>query len=494
MSARGLATDRRGAVMVVAVFMSAFLVGGLWYLIGIGDAVLYRERMQDGADAVAYAAAVYHARGMNLIAMINLIMAAILGVLVAMKLLQVMNAIANVVSCSSGAISLGTCAPCDAVCALTSALESPISSTVQATEQVVKATLPVLSKLQVTIAVGMPWVAEGKSLDVATQYKKPVESGATLGSSLVAGTPVDASGRPKLGLPVREGDYAELCKKAGEFVGKVAFAPFGGLGDWVASAVGGIVSSFPSYFCAAGGAVNVKAASDPAAMRALAQQQCDAKKNALSGLAKKLFSVSDCVADATKSMTQTLGQKGAVGGAFDATGMTPKVVIDDAVNGNDYFQVWSAVVGDDAYVKVAQKGVEIANWNKGKAAPPPAWGRVGFAQAEFYYAPKAGQAGRAWADYRDETMWNMRWRARLRRFHPPGGQGLGGLVGGLGSQLLGKLDSTMAGALSDADALTFLMGGGGAQASTIFGPSLGGAQSVAENPVLDGLQGLEVIH
>lgn len=84
----GWLADQRGAVMVVGVFMAAFLVGSLWYIIGIGDAILYRERMQDGADAVAFAAAVYHARGMNIIAMINIIMAAILAVLVAFKLVQ----------------------------------------------------------------------------------------------------------------------------------------------------------------------------------------------------------------------------------------------------------------------------------------------------------------------------------------------------------------------------------------------------------------------
>jgi hypothetical protein len=36
-----LLSDQRGAILVIAVFMAAFMVGCLWYLIGIGDAALY---------------------------------------------------------------------------------------------------------------------------------------------------------------------------------------------------------------------------------------------------------------------------------------------------------------------------------------------------------------------------------------------------------------------------------------------------------------------
>ena len=86
----GLVDDRRGAILVAAVFMAVFLVGCLWYLVGIGDAAIYREKMQDGGDAVAFASAVYHARGMNIIAVLNLIMAAALAVLIAFKIAEIL--------------------------------------------------------------------------------------------------------------------------------------------------------------------------------------------------------------------------------------------------------------------------------------------------------------------------------------------------------------------------------------------------------------------
>src|SRR3954452_1963028 len=88
----GLVDDRRGAILVAAVFMAVFLVGALWYLVGIGDAAIYREKMQDGSDAVAFASAVYHARGMNIIAVFNLIMAAALAVLIAFKIAEIIAA------------------------------------------------------------------------------------------------------------------------------------------------------------------------------------------------------------------------------------------------------------------------------------------------------------------------------------------------------------------------------------------------------------------
>jgi hypothetical protein len=57
--------------MVAGVFMAVFLVGTLYHLIGVGRAVLYRERMQDFADGAAFEAAVGYARSMNEIGLAN---------------------------------------------------------------------------------------------------------------------------------------------------------------------------------------------------------------------------------------------------------------------------------------------------------------------------------------------------------------------------------------------------------------------------------------
>jgi hypothetical protein len=54
--ARTLGEDQQGAIMVLGIFMCSCIVGVLWYVAGIGDAIVYRERMQEAADAVALAA------------------------------------------------------------------------------------------------------------------------------------------------------------------------------------------------------------------------------------------------------------------------------------------------------------------------------------------------------------------------------------------------------------------------------------------------------
>ena len=62
--------------------------GAFWYIAGIGDALVYRERMQEAADSVSFSAAIVEARGMNIIVMINLLMAAILAIRVAINMLK----------------------------------------------------------------------------------------------------------------------------------------------------------------------------------------------------------------------------------------------------------------------------------------------------------------------------------------------------------------------------------------------------------------------
>jgi hypothetical protein len=85
-------------------------------------------------------------------------------------------------------------------------------------------------------------------------------------------------------------------------------------------------------------------------------------------------------------------------------------------------------------VQRSDKGVDIAAWGKAKAGGK--YGamneKLAVAQAEFYYdQTNAALAedqcyvpacGLTWPSYREESMWNLRWRARLRRFRAPTGK------------------------------------------------------------------------
>jgi hypothetical protein len=101
-SARDFARDEHGAILVLGIFMAACVVGMLWYLAGLGMTVLHRERLQEASDAVGFSAAVLHARGMNLLVLINLIMACVLGVRVAMKVVQAAAATIGVIAAFRG--------------------------------------------------------------------------------------------------------------------------------------------------------------------------------------------------------------------------------------------------------------------------------------------------------------------------------------------------------------------------------------------------------
>ncbi len=93
---KSLKRNQSGAIMVMGVFMAALMVGFIYYVKGIGDAILFRERMQDAADSGAFAAVAVHARGMNLIALLNITMVSVLAVVTAFRLLAIMSSLASV--------------------------------------------------------------------------------------------------------------------------------------------------------------------------------------------------------------------------------------------------------------------------------------------------------------------------------------------------------------------------------------------------------------
>lgn len=70
---RSFARDERGAVMLMGVFFASFLVGSLWYLIGIGQSLIFRQLGQEIADSAALSSASAHAQGMNFISALNLV-------------------------------------------------------------------------------------------------------------------------------------------------------------------------------------------------------------------------------------------------------------------------------------------------------------------------------------------------------------------------------------------------------------------------------------
>ncbi|MCS6899625.1 MAG: hypothetical protein RMJ98_05125 [Myxococcales bacterium] len=432
--------DQRGAVMVVAAFMAAFLVGGLWYVAGVGNAALFRESMQSGADAGAFAAAVFHARGMNIIAMINLIMAAILGVLVALKIAYLLLTItAAILSFICGIPTQQWACP---LALLANNGANVVNKIIKSVEPAINKTLVALSKLQVGVAKVMPVVALAKSNEMAKKYSKPVEGGLMISDSLI---PTNG-----FGLPVEEDKYSVLCEKAAEFVAEFALSPlslFGVPTKWAKGLVKGFVSMAPSYFCGdSGGSGNM-----PSNVEAAAKQICDAEKQAIDDYnknnKKKKMShdYDECIKKNTKDLKQKEGQT--FGGSNSGSGgKTPKKVKDGAQNGNRYFQIITYAWGDMKLANMGRGQVKVAAWGKTVVKPPSFWGKIQFAQAEYYYDDSG-----SWDSLKEDAMWNMKWRARLRRYHKeiaPGGE------------IVSKAMSLMSVPAGVLDAIDFLQSGG----------------------------------
>jgi hypothetical protein len=505
-----LADDRRGAIMIVATFMAVFACAMLWYLIGVGDAILYRERMQDAADAVAFAGAVYHARGMNLIATLNIIMAALLGLVVAVKLLKFLNDTASVISCGCSAVPyIGSA--CAAVCSTTQALRTPIDQAKDRLEDLYERVGPILSKTQTGVAVAMPWLAETKAISVSLEYRPDVRFGAIVSASL-------APQGARKGLPVEDADDGVLCKKVSAGLVDLLFDALH-TPKFVRGWFDGALEGFVGLFCDGGPLIDLEkqkeilareeneqvaarcnweakvssaldhqsaAGSDAIIAKARAEHrqnkvdlttlQCypahaegalanldQVDPGVTDGAAPCPFDRALCEKRARFDMQQRreaeLGADGVnseqeSGLDAEAREQTrPKIVFSEAENGDGYFQIWAVVLGDDARATRPAKGVEIAARDGQRADATSFWARVGWAQAEFYY-----DTDRAWSEdvAKYDAMWNLRWRARLRRVSSPAAALMSSTIGGI----LGKLKEQLAdevGESEDAEALVDLL-------------------------------------
>lgn len=415
---RNLVRDQRGAIMVVGAFMAFFLAGALFYLIGTGNAIIYRERVQDASDAIAYSAAGVHARGMNLIVLINLIMAALLAVLIALRMIALMLGIAIIACKIAIAASFGFGAAfCGPFLGWAIPIEWKVINASNKYANILDKVLPVLSKLEVVVAVTTPYVALAKSFGVAKQYKNSaggsdsaVTSGFMVSPSMV---PFIPDGK-KLGLPVQEMEYDKFCKKSAELATEWMFFWMPGFAQKALKwAAGSIVGTFPSFFCGSSGSksdLNKSLGND---LKGAVQDICDKKKeeydkNKSDG--DDDFDMKKCKTDTQKQMDNQVNMTtGLATNNIDPKSKTPKEIWGEAKIGGMWFQCWGVAFGNEEWPRKYDKGLTVAS-SGGMPKPNTSWGNFRFAQAEFYW-DKSGK----WSDNKEDAMWEMRWRARLRR-------------------------------------------------------------------------------
>jgi hypothetical protein len=437
--------DSRGAIMIGAVFMAAFMVGALWYVIGIGDAIVYRESMQDAADATAFAASVYHARGMNVIALLNVTAAAVFALLVAAKVAQYLLLAANVASCVAGE-------PGTDDCTKLGEQETPYKEFMTRVDRGVTAAVHTLTTTQTAIATGMPRLAQTRAKDVPTQFGGAVTSGYATSTALAAAGGGGGGGGGAAGLPVQDDDFTPFCRHAAEGTADLTMRVFTGFYDGAADIQGdiqeragnlleGVAKKLPDYFC---GDANGGAPKD------LTGANGDPIDDVVNGGDRTIEEVCNeqparppSIREACKKGLQdglaAANDRGSIGAQ-----VLGKRIATGAKIGDAHFAAWGVVSGQ--FTSTGEGGVKLATWNQPTSEQAAekdgeTLAKIGVAESEVYYEPRQN-GPRTWVaqnganpvqnpavqndpnapaagGVKDEALYNMRWRARLRRVHLP---------------------------------------------------------------------------
>ena len=415
----GLVRDDRGVIMIVGVMFTFLWIGLAWAILGIGNAIAYRENLQNAADASAFAAAVYDARGMNMLASVNIIMGIVLAVLLAAHVIQLGVFLAEAASCATCMTELSCLygwAECPDDCSTVNDINQDLVKNV---DNVVHDILPILHDLEVGVAVGWPWVASGKSTTLGGYY---YQHGVAL-TSTFAFSQIPWSGEQYLssitdnfgnfsgvkgppnttntryGLPVSSDKYSNLCN--------VAFIDMTNLGGLInmPGFITGFLQDWGYWFCDAG-------------------SEGSWSKTVIEWGSSLML---DCWLWDGFFPTLPMGDGSSDGTVIkdDDYSQSPMMIFPDAKMGFDYYAIWSTAIGvfssDPVTGRVQIAGQQARTGSKVVSALPDDT-LLGIAKSEVYYDPIPGDSesdekkiGDNWP-IRD-VMWNLRWRARLRRYH-----------------------------------------------------------------------------
>ncbi|AKF03724.1 hypothetical protein [Sandaracinus amylolyticus] len=237
-------SDTRGAITVLGLFAALVATGLVFYVVGVGEAIRHRETMQDAADASAFAAAVLHARGMNLLVLVNLVMAGALAVLVMLKVLITVVAVAIAIVLALAIPTFG--ASLVALAPLTT-VQTALFQAEAALRGPVFAVLRIGNRTAAAIRRAVPAAAWARANAVVQDdaFDDIPETGVPL--------------PPRIELPTEDDDFERLCGRAGRVVGEIVMLPFDKIGvlpdavqDAIGDAIEALVAAFSPWFCGAG--------------------------------------------------------------------------------------------------------------------------------------------------------------------------------------------------------------------------------------------------
>lgn len=526
---RGLGADQGGAVMIIGLFLALAVIGALWCVIGIGKAMLAREVSQEAADSAAFTNAVIHARGMNFIAFVNIIMMALT---MAYLLLTWFDVILSSVMLLTGTwefgpnwcvwhyatwivdIDLNYCQYARNV----SKIERPVFNLDKKIFERLKKVGPPLFEIQVWAAQAVPYLGTEGAFLTGADYQRPITLSFSLSNFPGGGAirPLNSFSRldkiplfntstgqnafhdGRIGLPVQGEPAYQLCVKGARFpleflrstvggamqIGGRSFAEWSNtepLATLMSAGLQTIGETNHLLFC------NEKRTKPPSP-----PSQCElSKENAADSIEQLIEKWRAALATSNEALRLVFyfGLMGARGGVNDKFYLTadefwkmgwpkppeegfasgPKAMSPYAYNGNDWMQIWSVTAVPRDTDTLASRLVRVPSriFGRGAEADANASERADnpplhlfLAQAEFYY-DCPGVWDSAYCNKAGSVLYQMRWRARLRRFHHVNVLGTlahqffgtflkGPVVQKIGSKLTSRLPPNVAGGLSEA--------------------------------------------
>lgn len=457
---RRLRGDDRGAVLLTGLCMSCFLIGSLWFLMGIGDAIVFRDSMQEAADHGAFTSAVIHARGMNFIAACNLVLLGMIAIHIILGLIHdILLAYCILFAVETFGAACVPYPPAYAAYHAYASAMKPIASTIHDVEDVA--------------AAGYPMVGSAKGFMIGNYYgerraRKRGQDNTTnvfvMSSSMTPGSidpalmaaferltgpaasavRVTTAGLRK-GLPVEGKRFSVLCRKIGPMAiaNMAALTGLGdilGMGGVLGMVMGWIGSGVERRYC---NDLSSGAPISPPAMLAQGNGAINAGNAAAQGAALILAMGGPAAAAIPEPMppegvpVSTIPPPTPGGGGTDCRGGSPQgdpgldawwgcegplLPWGGTVNGSSWNQVWSVnempEYRDAQQNKVAlAKRVSEGKYGQVSTAVAPSY----FAGAEFYYDCRQFWYDDACngTDIDDNAGYSVQWRARLKRLDFP---------------------------------------------------------------------------
>lgn len=409
--------DQSGAVMMTGLGMACFLIGALWFIIGVGDAIVFRDSMQETADHAAFTSAVLHAKGMNFISACNLIMLALFAIHIIMGIIHdILLAI-----CIAGAVFTfgASCSPW-----------AEWRDLYTGYAKIFKPIAVGVHYLEVGAAYGYPFIGFAKGYTLGGDYgdfgpKKRDLNVLAVSTSMVPGAvlngPVNAlfkknsrasSPATKKGLPVEAKPMNFVCKFIGKkgvefFVSASGKSIPGFAGDAFRSIVG---SSIAFRYCN-----DLGSASAGSSVDSLSKyfEKGNDKINDENDLNSRLGNDKPDI----KNVDSGSGGGGIDPGLDSWWGKEgPLVPWGGTINGGPWQQVWAINLLPPYSDEENEHRVAIAERRFG--VQQTAQVQAYFAQAEFYY-----DCTKDWDDNScngdSQAAFAIKWRARLRRLQFP---------------------------------------------------------------------------